>query len=118
MSVLHFKALNCVTLPHSGASFLKVDSAIDCDGEPYKRFRALNLLFTVIYQTVPVVWLALLWRCRERLNPPTVGSRPVQSALLLRKQDPSITHLKFLWSVSYCCYAHLSYTQQNLKSEI
>ena len=44
MSVLHFKALNCVTLPHSGASFLKVDSAIDCDSEDYEDFSNVVIL--------------------------------------------------------------------------
>ena len=97
VATLQFKALDCVTLKHDDSSILRADSLIDCRSDAFLEFRTATLLFIFVYQSIPLVWLCLLWRCREHLNPP-IGDQPVESALLLRKRNPLIKHLKFLYS--------------------
>ena len=41
---LQFKAMDCVTMHHDGSSFLRVDSAIDCDSEEYEDFSNVVIL--------------------------------------------------------------------------
>ncbi len=70
---------------------------MDCRSESYRTFRGVTICFVIAYQSMPVLWFLLLFRRRKRLNPP-VGQQPVSSALLIRKRDPSVRHLQFLFS--------------------
>ena len=60
-----FQAMDCFTV--SGLSVLRSDSSISCDDEDFKRFQNYNWCFLVLYLSIPLIWLRLLWRKRERL---------------------------------------------------
>ena len=94
VSSLQFRAMDCQTMPHDGSSFLRVDSAIDCNTPSYKFFSTVVALGIVLYQSIPLCWLVLLWRVRHDLNPP---GQSEQSALLLRRKAHHLQALKFLF---------------------
>jgi hypothetical protein len=50
-SLIQFEGLNCRTLgATSGASFLRVDSSVDCHSKSYALFRAADCFFIFVYQ--------------------------------------------------------------------
>ena len=53
----------------AGASYLEFDTSVDCSSTEYKHFVILDLIFIAAYMTVPLIWLILLWRKRDRMNP-------------------------------------------------
>jgi hypothetical protein len=53
----------------AGASYLEFDTSIDCSSTEYKHFVILDLIFIAVYMAVPLIWLILLWRKRDRMNP-------------------------------------------------
>lgn len=73
VAMKHFQALDCIPFNHDGSSYLRVDTAIDCDSSSYQAFRTAVLLFLVLYQSVPLLWFVMLhkqprrqtqrWRC-------------------------------------------------------
>lgn len=73
--MLQFHALDCVDLSTPADYFvehgnvLRVDTSVNCNSTAYKRFFVANSLLIVIYQSVPLVWLCLLWRVRHLLDP-------------------------------------------------
>ena len=92
---LQFKALNCQTLSHDQSSFLIVDSSIDCHSASYERFRSIVILGILVYQSIPLLWFACLWRVRRDLNP---RGQSVRCALLLRKGEHHLKPYFFLFS--------------------
>ena len=40
-----------------------------CGRRSYKAFKVADLCFVALYQSVPLLWFALLWRKRGRINP-------------------------------------------------
>jgi hypothetical protein len=108
-SMMQFEALNCVSLKHGG-SFLRADTSISCDSKSYLNFKALLIIIILVYQSIPLVWLLLLWRLRSHLNPLSSGGRDnfgssgdhaVKSQVDLiqanRKRNVKISWLSFLW---------------------
>lgn len=92
VAMLQFGALDCVDLAESsialsrgraeesaledvyeGYNFhvLRLDTAVDCDpaNEKYKSFYIANVIFILIFQSVPLVWLTLLWQHRKTFDP-------------------------------------------------
>ena len=67
--MVQFAALNCESLEHGSISFLRSDSGVDCNSRTFKRFTVVNLCFVCCYQSIPLLWLVLLWRQRHKLNP-------------------------------------------------
>jgi hypothetical protein len=90
----HFQALDCIPFPHDGSSYLRIDTAIDCLGEPYKAFRLSIIFFLVLYQSIPVLWFVMLYKIRKRLNPR--DSPDPALALFIRDQDKDLDSLRFL----------------------
>lgn len=74
---------------------MKEDSAISCASSEYKTFRAVVILFTVFYQSIPLLWFVLLYRFRHELNP---RGQSKESAMLLRDQAPYLQPYSFLFS--------------------
>ena len=99
--MLQFQSLDCDTLsPSNPKSFLRADSNIDCNSSSYKSFQAVVSVLILAYQSIPLLWLALLYRASSRLNPPEASSlAPGQAdaALEARAEDPSLAPLAFLW---------------------
>ena len=77
VSSLQFRAMDCQTMPHDGSSFLRVDSAIDCNTPSYKFFSTVVALGIVLYQSIPLCWLVLLWRVRPEVLPRMRPSRTI-----------------------------------------
>ena len=95
---LQCKALRCETLEHDGEtvfSFLREDSAISCLSQGYKQFRAVVILGLLLYSSVPLLWLVILWRVRRELNP---LDETLESALEKRKSHDHLGYLAFLFS--------------------
>ena len=109
VSMVQFSSLDCVNLA-DGSSYLRADTSVDCNMDYYREFVALNSLLITAYQSVPLIWLALLWKSRHKINfsqkSKTLALRgSLQSgrdALYLsqskRTGDPTIMHSAFLWS--------------------
>ena len=76
-------------------SFLREDSAISCLSQGYKQFRAVVILGLLLYSSVPLLWLVILWRVRRELNP---LDETLESALELRKSHDQLGYLAFLFS--------------------
>jgi hypothetical protein len=95
VAMKHFQALDCIPFNHDGSSYLRVDTAIDCDSSSYQAFRTAVLLFLVLYQSVPVLWFVMLHKQRKRLNPATSKADPTL-ALFVRDQDRGIDSIRFL----------------------
>jgi len=111
-SMVQFQALDCQTLPDPvGASFLRIDSKIDCNDLKYKQFRVAVVLFVAVYQAIPPLWLLLLHRKQRELNPPTSDKR---LAMFVRDHDPKLNTLRFLFGeynpvsgIEYDCFSPL-----------
>ena len=55
-------------------------------------------MIIVIYMSVPMAWLVLLYRLRDRLNPPVSSSMDKGLALWIRNRDPKLKYARFLFS--------------------
>jgi len=77
-----------------GTRWLQVDHTLSCQVPAYTYWVIYSVVMFFVYVVgVPVTYTVLLYRERERLNPPF--SRDV--AIEVRKGDPAIQHVKFLW---------------------
>jgi len=91
---------DCTTLA-SGESFLRSDSAIDCNGDSYLEFQAIILMFTAIYQLIPIIWFVVLNNKKRALNPDT-SNHDADLALYVRDNNSDLTSLRFLF-IDYKC---------------
>ncbi len=57
------------------------------------RFLAADILLIIIYQSVPLLYLALLLKHRNALRRTDLNDS--------RETDPSIQYIAFLWQVPY-----------------
>ena len=94
-ALIQFQALTCDTLDHTGETYLRVDSQINCDSPQYRAFHVANVLFVSIFMSLPLLWWSLLWRKREHLNPN--GMRE-ETALRNRENNTGLSHLSLLFS--------------------
>ena len=85
-------------LPHHPTeSFFPPFLGISCDDSSYEAFRALIIVFIIVYQSVPLVWMVLLYKLRDRLDPPTSGNDRLL-ALHVRDHDTFLDALRFLFN--------------------
>jgi hypothetical protein len=99
VSATLFEALDCDILVHSGASFLRADTSIDCNSSNYATFRVIVCLFLLLYQSLPIGWYVLLRQHRQFLNPPYWTERStVDDVQEARLADPSLALTAFLWA--------------------
>jgi hypothetical protein len=78
-------------------SDVKVDTAIDCNSKTYEKFRVGVSFFIALYQTVPLVWIVLLYRLRGSLVPPT-SNNDDNLALHIRERNYRLDALRFLFN--------------------
>ena len=76
-----------------------MDTKIDCDSEEYQEFVYILSVLICIYQSMPLFYIALLWRVRERLNP---DIKDKQKKLEHRDKDKSLSAVAFLFE-DYSC---------------
>ena len=88
--------MNCVTI--AGGNYLRVDTSVVCSSSRYRTFRIVNTVFILLYMSVPLSWLVLLFRLRGRLNPPT-SSADAGLVLWMRDRDPTLAPVRFLFTV-------------------
>ena len=43
------------------------DPSFLCKGEKWERFKVYNILLIVLYQSIPLIYLGLLYRVRDRI---------------------------------------------------
>lgn len=96
VSLKQFQALDCVTVAER--CYLRIDTSIDCDSDQFKAFVLVDVIFIAVYLSIPLVWLVLLSKYRERLNPAPVTGSDQRHALFLRDNDEELRHLRFLFA--------------------
>ena len=89
------RGLNCVQYVNSNEAYLKADTSIDCNGSVHQAFIVHNLVMIFAYQMIPIGWICVLYRARDRLNP--AGATDEADALRRRDEDSSLQPLKFLF---------------------
>lgn len=81
-----FRALDCVRL-EDGSSYLRDDTEIDCDSLNYKKFATINVLLILLWQSVPLVYIVLLYRVRDKLIPLSGDHESGDDSLIRRDKD-------------------------------
>jgi hypothetical protein len=93
VSLKLFQALDCITV--ANASYLRIDTSVSCDSDAYHNFTGYVILLVCIYVTTPLVWLVLLLRVNDRVNPKVVDKR---MGRYMRDNDATLKPLKFLFA--------------------
>jgi hypothetical protein len=91
------QALDCVPLQKENLSFLRADSKIDCNSSDYKEFRSVMLLFIILYQSIPVCWMFLLYQYKDVLYTWS-GNHDEKLALYVRDRNKSLDSIRFLFN--------------------
>jgi hypothetical protein len=101
VSLKLLQSLDCVTI--ADKSYLRIDTSIDCDSNDFTTFKIIDGLIIAVYLSTPIVWFALLFQERSRLNPP-VSSRAdqhpqeaLEQLLAVRDADTTLRPLRFLF---------------------
>jgi len=87
------QSLDCVDIGQG--SYLQIDTSIDCKTAEYKLFRVACSLFLIVYLSIPLTWLLILWRSRALLCP--TSARDVNQAVLIRNSHAGLVPLRFLF---------------------
>lgn len=102
VSVVQFRGLDCAALQRtSDEHYLKIDTEVDCSSAEYKRFFAVNCFFILLYQSALLGAAWALHAHRDKLDPVTIEDDPKARAAR-RNQDPSVSHLRFLFRDHKC----------------
>ena len=74
-----------------------------CDSPEYRSFELYAVLSVFVYQSIPLIWLRLLWKYKDKLNPPRL---PQEVALRDRAMDKDLRVLSFLWAgeANWICF--------------
>jgi hypothetical protein len=91
---------DCITLK-SGKRYLRSNTSVDCDSQDYEAFSTHVILFVILYQIIPIVWITLLFRKRHVLNPPTF-EEDQRLAVYIRSKSEDLFPLKFLFEDYKC----------------
>ena len=94
-----FQSLDCEAV--TDGSYLRVDTSVSCTSTRFKSFAVADGLFIFIYLSIPLLWLLMLCRNRERLNP---KSDTLEEALEIRNQDVELKPLAFLFESYHPSY--------------
>jgi hypothetical protein len=95
ISLKQLQALDCLHV--GGRQYLRVDTSIDCDSPEFRAFVVVDSMLIVVYLATPLVWLALLHRQRDSLNPAPATGTDKRLALFIRDQDKNLSPLRFLF---------------------
>jgi hypothetical protein len=94
------QAFDCVSL-QSGETYLRSDTSINCESKGYVQFISVVTFFVALYQLIPIIWMMLLYRRVNCLNPPAF-THDKQLCLFIRDNDPTLAYLKFLFKDYNC----------------
>ena len=89
VSAVHFRSLVCTSF-EDGSRYLRVDTTIDCDSAHYSQFIAAIIPLLLIYQLLPLLLFALLWRIRRKLVTHIAEPNAAFSFRLSNRQDPDV----------------------------
>ena len=105
VSSAHFRSFVCTDFM-DGSSFLRADTSVDCTSQGYHGFFVAIIILLVAYQTLPLILFTLLYRLRDRLNPPGMSDPEAAFSYRLKhRHDPDIAPLYFLFGDYSCgCY--------------
>jgi hypothetical protein len=81
--------------------YLRSDTAVSCESDEYLSFRNVVIVFFMMYQSIPLTLLLLLYNKRTSLNPPTSNHDP-KLALFIRDNNQELASLRFLFKVYKC----------------
>lgn len=95
------QSLDCIPFKHDGSRYLRVDTSVDCDSGDYLEFQSHVAMFIVIYQCIPIIWMALLYRKRRELNPLT-SNHDELLANHMRQHNSDLKPLRFLFKDYKC----------------
>ena len=98
VSNIQFKALSCTTL-ENGDSYLRADTSVDCNSPGYAFFRKWVVFFIVCYQALPLLYIVLLYRVRDKLEP---KANNAELAMQIRDSDEALASVKFLFQDYKC----------------
>jgi hypothetical protein len=91
---------DCITLK-SGKRYLRSNTGVDCDSQDYEVFSTHIILFVILYQIIPILWITLLFQKRHVLNPPTFAEDQ-RLAIYIRSKSEDLFPLKFLFEDYKC----------------
>jgi hypothetical protein len=94
VSSKQLKSLDCVAI--NNENYVRSETSINCSSNSYLEFRAVVVIFIVLYQLVPILWTILLAVNRELLNPPLYTDDELH-AVYVRDNNPSLFPLRFLF---------------------
>jgi hypothetical protein len=72
VSRVQFQALDCVTVAHR--QYLRVDTSVSCQSANYKAFRIVDLILIVIYLSMPLFWVTILYQLRHHIDPKSIAA--------------------------------------------
>ena len=88
-----FQALDCIDI--AGNKYLRYDTTVDCSSTRYAAFKVLDVILILGWMSVPLIWLLILYRKRQRLNPSNAVDQ--FHALRLQRADKGLNASSFLW---------------------
>jgi len=100
VTMKQLQGLDCIPFKHDDSSYLRIDTAVDCNSESYLIFKTINILCFSLYQLIPITWAVLLFRHRNLLHisRTTNGSNDHYLIELNERETiPALAHLRFLF---------------------
>lgn len=97
LSSMQFKGYVCESIDE--VRLLSVDLSIDCKSERYQSFLIVNMLLTIVTQSIPLMYFVILFRVRGELYP--ASKRSPQAQLRdrqKREQGQTLAPLAFLFT--------------------
>jgi hypothetical protein len=94
------QVFDCIEL-ESGERYLRENTSIDCRSKEYYKFRSIVIVFLILYQSIPIIWMCLLCRHIKVLSPMSM-KYDEKLALFTRDNNPDLSYLKFLF-IDYKC---------------
>ena len=89
-----FEALDCINV--AGNDYLRSDTTVDCNSARYTAFKVLDIILILSWISVPLIWILILYRKRQRLNPSNAVD--MSHALRLQREDKGLNASSFLWA--------------------
>lgn len=98
VSRVQLQALDCLSI--ANRLYLRVDTSISCETKSFSQFVLIDVLFIILYLSIPLVWVCLLYRVGDHLNPKS-GATITRGSLIQRQieNDFELQPLKFLFYV-------------------
>ena len=96
-----FRGLNCQLFDESGHAYLREDTSVWCDFESdeYTTLFNIDVPMMFVYQSIPIMYAAILIMNRKRLNP---GFRSEAASRRKRGRDRVLAPYLFLFD-DYTC---------------